>query len=116
MLAHELRNPLATIRAGLQVRRLTGTDVRTVSSVTELMDRQVGQLVALVDDLQDVNRISQGKIRLRRGRVELATVVHAAVETARSLIERMGHELVKPVDVRVLAHLLMELPAPAPGR
>ena len=93
MLAHELRNPLATIRAGLQVQRLGGTDGRGAGSVTELMERQVGHLTALIDDLQDVNRISQGKVRLRKGRVELATVVHAAVETARSLIERMGHEL-----------------------
>jgi signal transduction histidine kinase/ActR/RegA family two-component response regulator len=97
MLAHELRNPLATIRAGLQVQRLTGTDAQTASSVTELMERQVGHLVGLVDDLLDVNRINQGKIRLRRGRVELATVVHAAVETARSLMERMGHELILAV-------------------
>jgi PAS domain S-box-containing protein len=97
MLAHELRNPLATIRAGLQVQRLTDTDAQAANSVTELMERQVGHLVGLVDDLLDVNRISQGKIQLRRARVELATVVHAAVETARSLIERMGHELVLAV-------------------
>lgn len=97
MLAHELRNPLATIRAGLQVQRLNGADAQAAHSVTELMERQVGHLVGLVDDLLDVNRISQGKIQLRRGRIELATVVHAAVETARSLIERMGHELILEV-------------------
>jgi PAS domain S-box-containing protein len=97
MLAHELRNPLATIHAGLQVQRLTGTDAQTASSVTELMERQVGHLVGLVDDLLDVNRISHGKVQLRRRRVELATVVYAAVETARSLIERMGHELILAV-------------------
>lgn len=97
MLAHELRNPLATIRAGLQVQRLTGTEVQSANSLTALMERQVVHLVGLVDDLLDVNRISRGKIQLRRGRVELATVVHAAVETARSLIERMGHELILDV-------------------
>jgi signal transduction histidine kinase len=97
MLAHELRNPLATIRTGLQVQRLTGTDAQAAHSVTELMERQVGHLVGLVDDLLDVNRISQGKIHLRRVRIELATVVHAAVETARSLIERMGHEFILAV-------------------
>lgn len=96
-LAHELRNPLATIRAGLQVQRLSGTDAQAANSVTELMERQVGHLVGLVDDLLDVNRISQGKIQLRLGRVELASVVDAAVETARSLIERMGHELILAV-------------------
>lgn len=97
MLAHELRNPLATIRAGLQVQRLTDTDPQTANAVTELMERQVGHLVGLVDDLLDVNRISRGKFQLRRRRVELATVVHAAVETARSLIERMRHELILSV-------------------
>ena len=97
MLAHELRNPLATIRAGLQVQRLTGNDAQAANSVTELMERQVGHLVGLVDDLLDVNRIGRGKIELRRARVELATVVNAAVETARSLIERRGHELILAV-------------------
>ena len=94
MLAHELRNPLATISAGLQVQRLAGTDTQAPNSVTELMERQVGHLVGLVDDLLDVNRIGQGKVHLRRGRVALATIVHAAVETARSLIEHMGHKLI----------------------
>jgi CheY-like chemotaxis protein len=72
-------------------------DAQAANSVTELMERQVGHLVGLVDDLLDVNRISRGKIQLRRGRVELATGVHAAVETARPLIERMGHELILAV-------------------
>jgi signal transduction histidine kinase/ActR/RegA family two-component response regulator len=94
MLAHEFRNPLATIRAGLQVQRLNGGDAQAGRAVTELMERQVGHLVGLVDDLLDVNRISRGKIELHRERVELATVVHAAVETARSLIERKGHEFI----------------------
>jgi len=91
MLSHELRNPLATIRSGLQVMRLT--DAPAVNRVTALMERQVGHLVGLVDDLLDVNRISRGKIELHRGRIELATIVQTAVETARSLSERMGHEL-----------------------
>jgi signal transduction histidine kinase/ActR/RegA family two-component response regulator len=94
MLAHELRNPLATIRSGLQVQRLTDGDAHAANSVIELMERQVVHLVRLVDDLLDVNRIDRGKIELRRGRIELATVVHAAVETARSLVERLGHELI----------------------
>lgn len=97
MLAHELRNPLATLRAGLQVQRLTGHDAQAANSVTELMERQVGHLVGLVEDLLDVNRIGRGKIELRRARVELATVVNAAVETARSLIERRGQELILTV-------------------
>ena len=92
MLSHELRNPLATIRSGLQVMRLT--DAPAVNRVTALMERQVGHLVGLVDDLLDVNRISRGKIELHRGQIELATIVQTAVESARSLSERMGHELI----------------------
>ena len=92
MLSHELRNPLATIRSGLQVMRLT--DAPAVNRITALMERQVGHLVGLVDDLLDVNRISRGKIDLHRGRIELATIVQTAVESARSLSERMGHELI----------------------
>ncbi len=93
MLAHELRNPLAPIRHGLQIMRWTGGDAQTVKSVTELVERQVGHLVGLVDDLLDVSRISRGKIELRRGRIELAAVVTDAVEIARPLSERREHEL-----------------------
>ena len=57
------------------------------------MERHVGQMVRLVDDLLDVSRISRGKIELRVGRVELASAVHHAVEAARSLYENMEHEL-----------------------
>jgi signal transduction histidine kinase len=92
MLAHELRNPLATIRSGLQIMRQT--EARSAHRVTALMERQVGHLVGLVDDLLDVNRISLGKIDLHRGRIGLSTIVQTAVESARSLSERMGHELI----------------------
>jgi PAS domain S-box-containing protein len=92
MLAHELRNPLAPIRNGVQILRLGGDD-RAVRAVSEMMDRQVGQMVRLVDDLLDVSRISRGKIELRMERVELASVVHHAVEAARSLYKSMNHDL-----------------------
>ena len=57
-----------------------------------MMDRQVGQMVRLVDDLLDVSRISRGKIELRKERIDLASVVNHAVEAARSLVECMEHE------------------------
>jgi signal transduction histidine kinase len=58
-----------------------------------MMDRQLGQMVRLVDDLLDVSRITQGKIELRRARIELASAVHHAVEAARSLVESRKHDL-----------------------
>jgi CheY-like chemotaxis protein len=93
MLAHELRNPLAPIRNALQMLRLTSGNGKTVQSTTEMMERQVGQMVRLVDDLLDVSRISRGKIELRKERVELASVVHHAVEACRLAIECANHDL-----------------------
>ena len=76
MLAHELRNPLAPIRNALQVLRLASGERRGRSSrPATMMERQVGQMVRLVDDLLDVSRITRGKIELRKERVELAAVV-----------------------------------------
>jgi two-component system, chemotaxis family, CheB/CheR fusion protein len=91
MLAHELRNPLAPMRNSVQILRLKSADAEAVASASDMMERQVGQMVRLVDDLLDVNRITRGKIELRRGRVELASVVNHAVEAARSLY--VSHKL-----------------------
>ena len=93
MLAHELRNPLAPIRNAVEILRQSGGDEQKVKPATEMMQRQVGQMVRLVDDLLDVSRISRGKIELRKEPVELASVVHHAVEAVRPLCESMDHEL-----------------------
>lgn len=93
LLGHELRNPLAPIRNGLQVMRLAGGDATAVAQAREMMDRQLGHMVRLIDDLLDVARIGQNKMELRRARVLLAEVVSSAVETARPMIEEAGHEL-----------------------
>ena len=69
LLAHELRNPLAPIRNGLQVMRLAGGDANAVAQAREMMDRQLGHMVRLIDDLLDVSRISRNKMELRRARV-----------------------------------------------
>ena len=92
-LAHELRNPLAPIRNGLQVLRLSGTENGMVAEARCMMERQVSQMVRLVDDLLDVSRITRNKLDLRRQRLALAAVVHSAVETSRPLIEQSRHTL-----------------------
>ncbi len=92
-LAHELRNPLAPIRNGLQVLKLARNDRVAVEQVRTMMERQVLQLVRLVDDLLDVSRITQGKIELRLERVDLRAVIDAAVETSRPVLEQAGHKL-----------------------
>jgi two-component system, chemotaxis family, CheB/CheR fusion protein len=93
MLAHELRNPLAPIRNALAILRLADGKDEAIESASEMMERQVGQMVRMVDDLLDVSRISRGKIALRTGRVELASTVHHAVEAARGMYESMDQEL-----------------------
>ncbi len=95
-LAHELRNPLAPIRNGLQIMGASN-DRATIEEVRTMMERQLGQMVHLVDDLLDVSRISRGKLELRKKRVELAWVLNSAVETSQTLIETNGHELIVSV-------------------
>jgi PAS domain S-box-containing protein len=92
-LAHELRNPLAPIRNGLHIMRLMAGDESAVAQARTMMERQLIQMVRLIDDLLDVSRITRGKLDLRKERVELAHVLSSAVETARPLIEAAGHEL-----------------------
>jgi PAS domain S-box-containing protein len=92
-LGHELRNPLSPIRNGLHILRLSeGAEAR--DRLVGMMERQVDHLVRLVDDLLEVSRISRGKIELRRGRVELAPMVHSAIEACRPLLQQERHELV----------------------
>ena len=92
-LAHELRNPLAPIRNAVQIMRLSGASAPAARHLSEMMERQVGHMVRLVDDLLEVSRITRGKIELRKERVALAAVIEAAVETSRPLIEAQRHEL-----------------------
>src|ERR1043166_5986497 len=93
MLAHELRNPLAPISNALNILRLTEGKSESLRSAVEMMDRQLGQMIRLVDDLLDVSRISRGRIELRKGRIELASAVNHAVEAVRAMYENMNHEL-----------------------
>jgi PAS domain S-box-containing protein len=93
ILAHELRNPLVPIRNGLQILNLAGDDRSVAENARSIMDQALNQLVRLVDDLLDVSRITTGKLKLRKERVELAAVVRSAVESTRPLIDEQGHHL-----------------------
>jgi signal transduction histidine kinase/CheY-like chemotaxis protein len=117
-LAHELRNPLAPIRTGLDILRLRSGDAEATRRATDIMERQLRQMVRLVDDLLDVSRINTGKFAIKMGRVELKAVVNDALEVVRSYIELHGHELVidlpdRPVflhgDATRLAQILSNL-------
>ena len=99
-LAHELRNPLAPIRNGLQIMKMAGDDRQAVDEARALMERQVTHMVRLIDDLMDVSRITRNKLELRRERVDLAVIVRNAVETIRPLIEASDHELSITVPAR----------------
>jgi len=92
-LAHELRNPLAPIRTGVQLVRMSGHNPALIEKTLPMMERQVDHMVRLVDDLLDVSRISRNKLELRKEQVELATVIQNALETSRPLIEGASHEL-----------------------
>jgi PAS domain S-box-containing protein len=93
LLAHELRNPLAPLRNGLEVMRLAARDPSAVAQAREMMARQVGHMVRLIDDLLDISRINRGKMELRCSRVLLVDVINSAVETVRPLIDAAGHRL-----------------------
>ena len=91
-LAHELRNPLAPIRTGLDLLRIRATESGT-SEVQAVMRRQVDHMVHLVDDLLDMARLSEGKVELRREQVSLAKVVNDAIEISMPLIDAGRHRL-----------------------
>jgi signal transduction histidine kinase len=92
-LAHELRNPLAPIRNALEILRLVDDPNETVSRQRERLERQVAQLVRLVDDLLDVSRITTGKLRLNSESLTIQEVVDAALEMSRPQIEKARHTL-----------------------
>jgi PAS domain S-box-containing protein len=92
-LSHELRNPLAPLRSALEVMRLARDMPDVVEKARQTMERQLMQLVRLTDDLLDVARITQDKLEMRRERIDLRTVLHAAVDAARPAIDAQGHSV-----------------------
>jgi PAS domain S-box-containing protein len=93
MLAHELRNPLAPVRNSLEVMKRAGGDPAVLRELRTTMERQVGHMVKLVDDLLEISRISRGRLELKTVPVELASVLYHAVEQARPHIDSAGHDL-----------------------
>lgn len=101
-LAHELRNPLAPIANALELMR--HGDATVHEQAHRIIERQLKRMVRLIDDLLEISRISRGQVQLRKERVGLGSVLQAAVEATRPLIEARGHQLKlalapQPVDV-----------------
>lgn len=93
ILAHELRNPLAPLRNALAILRSGKADKNMEIQAREMMERQIEQMVRLVDDLMDVSRITRDKIKLQKERLTLSAVLQTAVETSRPVIDSFGHYL-----------------------
>ncbi len=117
-LAHELRNPLAPIRNGLELIKLAGGQPATIEKVRAMMERQLSQMVRLIDDLMDVSRFSLNKLELHKVNLPLLTVLNSAVETSRPLIDQMNHQLtvtlpeqplIVDADMTRLAQVFMNL-------
>lgn len=92
-LSHELRNPLAPIRTALHAMHLSGLWPAEGRALREMIERQIEHMSRLVDDLLDVARINQGKIQLRKEKVDLAAKIVRVLETCRPRIEDAGHQL-----------------------
>jgi PAS domain S-box-containing protein len=105
-LAHELRNPLAPLSNALELLRRADGDAALRRRARDMMVRQVGQLVRLVDDLLDISRVTSGRLELRKQRTNLAEVLKTAIETSRPIIEASGHQFsvtLPPQPVQLLA-------------
>lgn len=92
-LAHELRNPLAPLRNGLQILRMQNNDPDALIQAQTIMERQLKQMVRLVDDLLDVSRITTGKLSIAKSQVDVRMVMRDAIETSSAFIEECGHQL-----------------------
>jgi PAS domain S-box-containing protein len=92
-LAHELRNPLAPITNSLELMKRADGNKELIEQSRATMARQIEQMVRLIDDLLDVSRITSNKLELKKGTVELASIIHHALEACRPHSERAGHKL-----------------------
>ncbi len=92
-LAHELRNPLAPIRNALEILRMPESNPAMREKARQMMERQLVQMVRLVDDLLDVSRITTGKLGIRKAVVEVQAAVRDALDTARPFVESRSHQV-----------------------
>jgi len=93
ILAHELRNPLAAMQSGVDLLSQPKLAERMLPWASELLGRQLKHLTRLIDDLLDVSRVSNGRVQLKRERLDLRQVIEHSFDAARSLIEEKGHAL-----------------------
>jgi signal transduction histidine kinase len=93
ILAHELRNPLAPLRSAVDLMGRAPEDRRGLAWARGIIERQLGQMVRLIDDLLDLSRVSRGRIELRHENVPLASVVSGALEICRPALDEAGHRL-----------------------
>jgi signal transduction histidine kinase/CheY-like chemotaxis protein len=100
-LAHELRNPLAPIRNALHVLRRRTPDP-ALAPLHDIVDRQLRQMVRLVDDLLEVSRITRGKVALHLEDLDIASILRGAIETSRPLIDAARHELVVDLPTEIV--------------
>jgi signal transduction histidine kinase len=92
-LGHELRGPVSAMVNATYLLRIAGTDDQAVVRSCDVLDRQLGQILSLVDDIQDVTRVQQGKIRLEIERTNVMSALDQGIEAARSLIDGRNHHL-----------------------
>ena len=101
-LAHELRNPLAPIRNALEIMRLASGNPKAIEQARVMTERQVTQMVRLIDDLLDVSRITRGKLRLDLDAILLGDVIESALEISRPVVQKAGltlHVVLPPAPV-----------------
>jgi CheY-like chemotaxis protein/two-component sensor histidine kinase len=93
MLAHELRNPLAPVGTAAQILKRSTDNAERVAHAADIIERQVGHLTSLVDDLLDVSRVTRGLVTIEQEPVDLRTIVTAATEQAQPLLQSRHHAL-----------------------
>ena len=101
-LAHELRNPLAPVRTALHLMQLSPEGGPAASKAREIIERQLGHMVRLVDDLMDVSRINSGRIELKQERLTVQSVLEQATETSAPIVEAGGHALTVTVPEKTV--------------